>query len=124
MPIVIPDRMDEASARFEVPLRSFDRLVEDERLGRVDLVKIDIEGHEAEFFQGAMESIGRFRPIILSEFNRGYYGRKDATECQHLQERLSAMGYRFFGRTRSRLFSRWLEVSQLLDPRVRENLFL
>jgi FkbM family methyltransferase len=38
-------------------------------LDRVDLVKIDIEGHEPRALRGARELIEKHRPILLTEFN-------------------------------------------------------
>lgn len=37
------------------------------RLDRLDFLKIDVEGLEAEVVEGASESIKRFRPVILCE---------------------------------------------------------
>jgi FkbM family methyltransferase len=34
-----------------------------------ELIKLDIEGAELEFLQGASEFVSKFRPIIFSEFN-------------------------------------------------------
>ena len=39
------------------------------RLGRCDVMKIDVEGADLLVLRGAVETIGRFRPVILAEFN-------------------------------------------------------
>jgi len=50
-----------------VPSVTIDRLTRD--LSRLDLVKIDAEGGEVAIFAGMNETIGRFSPKILLEFN-------------------------------------------------------
>lgn len=48
-----------------VPIRRFDEVAP--KVERVDLIKIDIEGAEPLFLQGAREFISRHRPPIISE---------------------------------------------------------
>lgn len=38
-------------------------------LSRCDVVKIDVEGADLLVLQGAVETIGRFRPVVFAEFN-------------------------------------------------------
>lgn len=40
------------------------------RLGRLDLIKIDVEGMELDVLKGAQETISKFRPIIYFENDR------------------------------------------------------
>jgi FkbM family methyltransferase len=55
-------------ARCErVPMRRLDDLVRDEGLGRVDVIKIDVEGAEAALLAGAGTVLGRMRPLLLLE---------------------------------------------------------
>ena len=42
-------------------------------LERLDIIKADIEGHEDAFMRGAAQTLGKFRPIIQLEINRGHY---------------------------------------------------
>jgi FkbM family methyltransferase len=39
------------------------------RLSRCDVVKIDVEGADLLVLRGAVETIGRFRPVVFAEFN-------------------------------------------------------
>ena len=50
-----------------VPTQTVDALVAGQGLERVDLIKIDVEGHEFQVLTGAVETITRFRPQILIE---------------------------------------------------------
>ena len=49
--------------------RSVDQLVRELNIPHVDFVKIDVEGAELDVLAGAEETINRFRPKVLMEFN-------------------------------------------------------
>jgi FkbM family methyltransferase len=55
---------------LEVPVELLDSIVADRRLGRIGLIKIDVEGYEPKVIEGAIHTIGRDRPIIFAEFNK------------------------------------------------------
>jgi FkbM family methyltransferase len=50
-----------------VRTQTLDALVAAEGLERVDLIKIDVEGHELRVLAGAVETLTRFRPRVLIE---------------------------------------------------------
>jgi FkbM family methyltransferase len=52
---------------IEVRVTTFDRLVNEEGLERIDVVKIDVEGAEELVLQGGEASLRRFRPLVLLE---------------------------------------------------------
>jgi len=58
---------------------------------KVDLIKVDIEGHEHAFFQGAKKTINRDRPIILFEESH-----VDNSGSSIVIDYLKEMGYEFF----------------------------
>jgi len=51
----------------EVPTVSLDDLVRQHSLTRLDFIKCDVEGHEGPVFAAGIETIRRFKPIILVE---------------------------------------------------------
>ncbi len=50
-----------------VPVTTLDAYVQQFRLAGVDLIKIDVETHEAEVLEGALKTLRDFRPSILIE---------------------------------------------------------
>jgi FkbM family methyltransferase len=56
---------------IEVPAVTLDELAQ--RLGRIDVVKIDAEGSEPAIVAGMKELIARDRPAIIMEFNAARY---------------------------------------------------
>lgn len=75
-----------------IELRRLDGLADQLRLTRLDLVKVDIDGHEPSFLRGAQQTLQRFRPILIIEF---------AQHCLHvagsgareLRGQLEELGY-------------------------------
>jgi FkbM family methyltransferase len=57
------------AAALEVELRTLDSF----RFGEVDLIKIDVEGHELEVLQGALETIKRESPTVLVEVEQRHH---------------------------------------------------
>jgi FkbM family methyltransferase len=67
---VITDIHRQAVATYHVPVRTLDELAQDLQLPRIDLLKIDTEGHELEILRGARRllSAGLIR-LLHIEFN-------------------------------------------------------
>ncbi|MEI6159575.1 MAG: FkbM family methyltransferase [Roseococcus sp.] len=53
----------------DVPVRQLDSVLAEIGVGRLDLLKIDVEGGETSVMLGAMQAIARDAPIIFTEFN-------------------------------------------------------
>lgn len=54
----------------EVALIRLDDYVADKGLSRVDMIKIDIEGAEFSALKGAVDTLRRFRPLVLMELDQ------------------------------------------------------
>jgi FkbM family methyltransferase len=50
-----------------VPVTTVDDFVREHNVTRLDFMKVDVEGMELDVFQGARESLTRFRPILYYE---------------------------------------------------------
>jgi FkbM family methyltransferase len=51
--------------RITVPLMSIDTFVKKEKIASIDILKIDIEGFEAEALMGAVESLNKTKRVVL-----------------------------------------------------------
>jgi hypothetical protein len=54
--------------RSRVKIDTLDRIWSGE--GRIDIVKVDIEGNETQFLEGGRNTIAAYRPVLLIEINR------------------------------------------------------
>jgi FkbM family methyltransferase len=50
-------------------VETLDNFVRREGIERVDLIKMDVDGHELPVFQGANETLRRFRPMLVMELS-------------------------------------------------------
>lgn len=55
--------------RLDVTMRSLDSYCREAAIGRVDLIKIDVEGYDGYVLHGARNLLGRFKPSVFVEFN-------------------------------------------------------
>ena len=102
VPIVSSARTDTGTARLgaagagceevNVSLRSLDSLAAERGLGRLDLIKIDVEGHERQVLQGAQATLDRYRPILVMETGHEATGDRTA-----IHDRLRSLGYQMLG---------------------------
>ncbi|MGH7116492.1 MAG: FkbM family methyltransferase, partial [Stellaceae bacterium] len=102
IPIVTSARADTGTAHIgaaaaghevlTVPLRSLDALAAERRIDRIDLIKIDVEGHERAVLDGAAASLARFRPALVLET-----GHERAGDREAIGDRLAGLGYRMLG---------------------------
>lgn len=44
--------------------------IDDFKIPNVDLIKIDVEGWEPEVLDGAKETISKWKPMVMVEFNK------------------------------------------------------
>lgn len=58
---------------IDVELRTLDDLVDELGLRRLDLLKVDVEGHEPELLAGAQETLRRLRPTVLIEIEARHH---------------------------------------------------
>lgn len=54
----------------EIPVSTIDVVTEEENLERLDFIKIDTRGSDFPIILGARESIKKFSPLIIFEYNR------------------------------------------------------
>jgi FkbM family methyltransferase len=66
--------------------------------GRIDVIKVDIEGNETEFLKGGRKTIAAHRPVLLIEVNRGHQDMR-GINFNELMPSLLPAGY-FFAQLR------------------------
>jgi FkbM family methyltransferase len=76
-----------AASGIAVKLRSLDSIAAEAMLDRVDLVKIDVEGHEAAVLAGGKQMLQRFRPALI--FESGHETTDDRAAIADLLDELA-----------------------------------
>jgi FkbM family methyltransferase len=64
-----PSPWDEPHAKVVLHRTTLDRYCEDNGVTRIDFMKIDIDGHEGAFLDGARRTLSRFLPTLLIEIS-------------------------------------------------------
>ncbi|MCP9915836.1 FkbM family methyltransferase [Cyanobium sp. ATX 6F1] len=95
-------RPNDSRSRFkaiQVRLDTLDHVVAAARIEQIDLIKLDVEGAEMQFLDGATDTIRRFRPLLIIESiddvckEWGHDGRQLLLRVQN------DLGYRLFSFT-------------------------
>lgn len=60
----------DSTQKVNCQVRKMDDFVDEQKISRLDFIKCDVEGMELFVYQGGVESIKRFRPVVFSEMLR------------------------------------------------------
>lgn len=77
---------------ISVPGVTLDSALASRSLGRVDLIKLDVEGAEPRVFRGADRTLASFRPLVYFEVNEVCLAREGVT-AQTLCDDIVSRGY-------------------------------
>ena len=69
---------------IEVPLKPFNYLIDKYHIPKIDLIKIDVEGHEVAVLKSMFSILKKYRPAILIEV----IGDENAVELQNIFSQL------------------------------------
>jgi len=82
-------------ASESISLTTLDAFARDRNLERLDFIKVDIDGHEPAFLDGAHDTLTRLDPPILLEISHQHYLEAGVTAWDFFA-RLQRDGYRIF----------------------------
>ncbi len=94
--------IDDSDGRFQckmIEVDTLDNIFPSLNVKRLDFIKVDIEGHEDRFLNGASSTIGQFRPIIHMEINESYYSRRGLDATTLFEEWAKSANYAYALRT-------------------------
>jgi FkbM family methyltransferase len=97
---IVNDGSTAPQETIRVETRRLDAIVAAAQINRLDLIKIDVEGFEWPVLQGGEQTITKFRPHIILEYDANYASRGGGSPSAVL-EFFREHGYRLFtiGRT-------------------------
>ena len=74
----------------DVELTTLDRFVKRQRLKRLDVLKVDVEGLDFEVIRGAVTAIEAFRPVVLLEVEHTH---NFGTSIMEIEQFFRDLGY-------------------------------
>ena len=83
-------------------ITTLDRFADEHGIGRLDFMKVDIEGFEPRLIKGGLRSLERFKPAILIEVNPPVL-RRAGSSPEELLGALGSLGYEFYVAKRDQL---------------------
>src|SRR2546426_8633981 len=89
------ENLDRRSRAIEVRSVTLDDFVSTRALERLDLLKIDVEGHEFQVVRGARQVLQQLRPLLVLEFSERQWENAGVRPCQ-LEDYLGELGYSLF----------------------------
>jgi len=90
--------MPEGVARIgeeKIQLTTLDSFVVTNKLKKIDFIKIDVDGHEPLFFEGAWKALEKFDPVILLEVSHLHFLGAGYTAWRFYKI-LKSKGYRIY----------------------------
>ena len=102
-----------AIAAEPVAVETLDAVAQRLALGKVDVIKIDVEGAEVKVLAGGRELLKAWRPVLLIEANEQAL-RKQATSTEEMLALLGSLNYEIFVFSDATgLVERWIEATAL-----------
>jgi FkbM family methyltransferase len=95
-------RVSASSGGRKVKLTTMDDFCRTQRITRLDIAKIDIEGFEERLLRGATDCLGRFKPTLMIELNPRPLAFQNSSE-RRVVDLLARNGYELFFAAREKL---------------------
>ncbi len=115
------EAMDEGFKLSPIRLEKLDDIWNEnyDNYGHIDIIKMDIEGHEDFCLDGGKETIGKHRPTILMEVNKPYYEARNV-ELDELFLPLIPENYRIY----KQKGKKWYQIESFNDCSTMDDVFL
>jgi FkbM family methyltransferase len=81
-------------SRLVVQIRTLDDFVQELNPGRIDFIKLIVEGFEPQVFEGGWETIKKYKPPVFFEVTEAWW-RENNYAIPAVLGKLTALGYRF-----------------------------
>lgn len=78
-----------------IPAIRLDDWVQQQGLEKIDLIKIDTDGHEFEVLDAARKTLARFRPTVIFEASL-YQMQENGVQFSDIEQVLRPLGYRIY----------------------------
>jgi FkbM family methyltransferase len=78
-----------------ITIKKLDDFIEKEKISRVDLIKIDVEGYEFNVLKGAEKILNEFKPVLFIEVNDANISQ-NGSSAKELISHLQKKGYTIF----------------------------
>ncbi len=111
----------EQFATETIALRTLDNMLSEMACARIDLIKVDIEGHEDHFLAGARKTLETLRPIVMMEINKPYYARRGVDLDQALPPLLNGFDVL---RSEEGRYQRWMPMGSVTECQRLDNVFV
>ncbi len=82
-------------AKDTIDFTTLDDYVAGHNVGKVDVIKLDVDGYEYKIIRGALETIKADKPIIITELGVSTL-KKAGDDANELVDTLAGIGYRFY----------------------------
>jgi FkbM family methyltransferase len=111
------EQRDLVKQQYEVQVLVGDEAVSNSRR-RINLIKVDVEGFEVRVLRGLMESIRRWRPVVVTEVQRDWLARAGTSRTE-MFDLMAADGYGAYGlSTRRRVLGHRLSLEPIQRTKV------
>lgn len=90
-----PAGFDAIISHEKISLTTLNDFVKKNNLTRIDFIKVDIDGHEPLFFEGAWDALEMYSPIVIFEISHLHY-LEAGVAAWDFYDLVRSKGYRFF----------------------------
>jgi FkbM family methyltransferase len=86
---------NEILSKETINLKTLDNFVFQSNIKKIDFIKVDIDGHEPFFLEGAIQSIQKFKSILLIEISHLHY-LEAGVNAWDFYDKLKTFGFKIY----------------------------